>query len=433
MPATLRGAAGFRLPALLLTMLCALLAVPAAASAGQISGVAYQDLDRNAARAADEPVLSGQQILLVDPATTQQVSSTVTDSAGRYAFANLADGDYRVMYESGSWWALRDDWVPTTTGSIRPARDVRLSGSATVDFGWRRIVRSTSVYSPMATYVAPDGLRVEAFNDAIDPRAVSDALHAGWVGAEAPTVVVRVGYGDSDMTSAGAQQANGVYSNYRAVSYSSWASWLDGEATLVHEYGHAWSLYHAYITQQDLTLRSYLRARGLEGDPRVNSAYGWHVEELIAEDYRQLFGSPNARLRPQANPDIPPASSVSGLREFLQSTFTTAPSEPEPAPAPAPTLDVTGLAMNPAPVKTTGTLSFTLSAPAKVTARIVSSKGATVRTLVSSADRGAGAQSLVWDKTSDAGRTVGRGTYTARVEATANGTTVTRSVSFSVS
>jgi hypothetical protein len=42
---------------------------------------------------------------------------------------------------------------------------------------------------------------------------------------------------------------------------------------------------------------------------------------MLAEDYRQLFGSPNARLRGQENQDIPPAAEVPGLRVFLSTTF----------------------------------------------------------------------------------------------------------------
>ena len=34
-----------------------------------------------------------------------------------------------------------------------------------------------------------------------------------------------------------------------------------------HEYGHAWSLYYDTIVQQEGTLASYLKARGLDGDP----------------------------------------------------------------------------------------------------------------------------------------------------------------------
>ena len=85
-----------------------------------------------------------------------------------------------------------------------------------------------------------------------------------------------------------------------------------GDRTLFHEYGHAWSLYNAYLVQQDPALTAYLRARGLLGDPRLGTSYAWDPRELIAEDYRQLFGSPNAQLGGQINRDVPLAKESPG-------------------------------------------------------------------------------------------------------------------------
>ena len=120
-----------------------------------------------------------------------------------------------------------------------------------------------------------------------------------------------------------AVQSNGVYTSYHATVYVPYVSWLDsGDRTLFHEYGHAWSLYYAHIVQQDPTLSAYLEARGVAGDARVGTSYGWDPKEMIAEDYRQLFGSPNARQGGQINTDLPPAQDVAGLAEFLRDTFT---------------------------------------------------------------------------------------------------------------
>jgi hypothetical protein len=73
-----------------------------------------------------------------------------------------------------------------------------------------------------------------------------------------------------------------------------------------YEYGHAWSEYYLYIVQQDPTLASYLQARGLTGNPNLNSGQMWSPLELIADDYRQLFGTPNAQSYPPFNYQIPP-------------------------------------------------------------------------------------------------------------------------------
>ncbi|WP_018133220.1 hypothetical protein [Effusibacillus pohliae] len=125
--------------------------------------------------------------------------------------------------------------------------------------------------------------------------------------------------------------------------------------TLAHEYGH--HVTHYYSIQQDgfpLTdnehwrQSTYAKIRGLSGDPRVNRSqeHRWLLAEIAAEDYVQLFGSPNAKkphpflsrfdllqtgkeigtLRwdasmfnvvPQENPELPLASKVPGLYDWL--------------------------------------------------------------------------------------------------------------------
>jgi hypothetical protein len=117
------------------------------------------------------------------------------------------------------------------------------------------------------------------------------------------------------------------------VTYSSWLGEDAGRATpdasaLSHEYGHAWTFQRATIVQQDQSLTAYLRARGLDGDPRVRSAYAWDPNEMIAEDYRQLLGPADGRDRPQMNTDIAPAATVPGLRDFLLGAFSQPPTGP---------------------------------------------------------------------------------------------------------
>ena len=117
--------------------------------AATLTGVAFKDLDRDGAWQPSEPVLADQEIHLF-AATGPYLARAVTDAFGRYAFSDLADGDYRVAYDAPSWWALRQDWVPTTTASLEPARSVSLSGTASADFGWRPIVRSTDPNAPIS-------------------------------------------------------------------------------------------------------------------------------------------------------------------------------------------------------------------------------------------------------------------------------------------
>jgi hypothetical protein len=365
------------------------------------------------------------------------VANASSDATGRYGFTGLSDGDYIVTYASPSWWGIRDTWVPTTTGSVRPSVAVHLSGSATVPFGWRTIVRSTNLDAPLSTYTGPSGLRVQSFDDVVSAQEIHDAVIVGLVGAEARDVTIRFDYSTNASTVAAWQGSAGSYANYNAVCYDNYISWIDGgDQGVSHEYGHAWSLYYDTIVQQEGTLASYLQARGLAGDSRVNSSYEWSAREMVAEDYRQLFGSPNAQAATQMNRNIPRAADVPGLRDFLGTTFTQPPSASggnPPPPTPA-VFDVTAPVVTPTPVVKSGTVSSSISEPASVTIEVRDSGGALVRTLLSSASRPAGGVSAAWDRKDASGRRAKSGTYSAVVRAvTADGRSDSASTSFSVS
>jgi hypothetical protein len=417
--------------AALAALACLTASTPALAQdSATISGSVYEDLNRDGMRQADEPALEGQQLYLFD-SNGSYLGTTLADTNGHYGFVGLADGDYRVDCEASS---LQSGWVPTTTGSVYPFAGVHVASSATVDFGWRPIITSSDLDAPIETFDGPNGLRVETFNDALSAKAVYDDLSTGTlVGPEAASVTLRFGYGNTNSTNTSAVQSNGVYTSYRATSYFSYASWLNaGDEALFHEYGHAWSLYYTFIVQQDPTLSAYLKARGLASDARVNSSYGWNARELIAEDYRQLFGSATAAAFAQANRELPPASEVPGLKEFLASTFT----QPPPAatiPPPEPTLELSALKVAPQPVTTSATVTFSLSTEAFVTVKIVNPRGSVVRTLLAGSAESAGTVVATWNRRNAAERKVKPGTYVASVQAADGaGHSATTAAKFSV-
>ena len=211
---------------------------------------------------------------------------------------------------------------------------MHLTGSAVADFGFRPIVRSTDLGAPISTYTSPEGLSVKSYNDVVDAKRIYEALKVGSLfGDEMPHTTIRFDYRPSNFCDISTVSSNGVYGNYQANCYVAYISWLNlGDNSLFHEYGHAWSLYHAYVVQQDGDLTSYLHARGLAGDPRIGRSSSWSPREMIAEDYRQLFGTPNAAAGSQDNGEIPRASEVPGLREFLSGPFMQPPVAP-PLPA----------------------------------------------------------------------------------------------------
>lgn len=147
--------------ALVLLALALLPASSHAAASGTsvISGTAFEDANRNGGQDFAEAPMAGRGIVLLRASDLSQVAHTATDTSGHYTFAGLADGIYRVEFDPTDWWPIRRDLVPTTTGSEFPRKVVELAGSATVDFGWRRIVRSSDLAAPISSYTGAQGRR----------------------------------------------------------------------------------------------------------------------------------------------------------------------------------------------------------------------------------------------------------------------------------
>lgn len=291
-----------------------------------ISGLAFEDMNRNGVfDSGDQPISNGE-VDLYDATGTKFLGMTYADATGHYSFGGLSDGAYLVDYASAA--ALEDNWVPSTIDSLFPRQVVNLSGTAQLNFGWRQIVRSTDLNSPIATYRAPSGLLVESYDDAVSPQSVYSTLMQGsLVGPEAATETIR--FDDlpptsSSSTSSSYQTVNGSLQSFIAISSIGWDSWLfHADQTLFHEYGEAWGEYFSYMSQQDGAMNGYLKARGLYGNPNVGTSLAWQPVEMISEDYRQLFGDPASQGAPQMNGSIPPASQVAGLAAYLSGLFRT--------------------------------------------------------------------------------------------------------------
>lgn len=315
----------------------------AGAADGTIAGMAFKDLNRDGVKQTSEEALVDQYVWLFDAAGAY-LRNARTDGAGRYQLTGVTSGAYTVEYWAVSWNELARDWTPSTTGSIHPSTTVHVTGSTVVDFGFRPIVRSTDPNQPVSTYRAPSGLTVRSFNDVVTAGDVYAELAKGaLVGGEAATTVINFDLGTGDHCVSRTTEAGGHYSNFSAGCNIDYRKWLEfGDTYLFHEYGHAWAVYHQYIVQQNPSLAGYLVARGIDpGDTRLGTSHAWSVHELLAEDYRTLFGSPTARTASQENTDLPPASTVAGLREYLSTTFMTS-SAPPPPPDPVPSASHVG-------------------------------------------------------------------------------------------
>lgn len=98
------------------------------------------------------------------------------------------------------------------------------------------------------------------------------------------------------------------------------------DAVLAHEWGHIWTLYNLYISQNgnwSAFLNERWTAAGgttlLANDPRLDSQYMWTRLEIIADDYRLLFGSPSAVSEEPThlNTQIPDPRDQAGLANWM--------------------------------------------------------------------------------------------------------------------
>jgi Big-like domain-containing protein len=174
--------------------------------------------------------------------------------------------------------------------------------------------------------VTPEGVTIDVAADVPNWTAqqVYDILlrNAMQLSVVGPTLNVKVQLSTSSSTTASAASINGVYSAFKAVVYLGAAPdstfTAQPDRVVAHEYGHAWSLYHLYLTEQ-ADWSGYLTARGIATDPRLESNFKWSKREIIADDYRLLFGSQAAidEAPQHLNTDITDPRLIPGLRDFL--------------------------------------------------------------------------------------------------------------------
>jgi chitodextrinase len=310
-----------------------------AAPTASISGTFYKDTNRNGVQDAGEEPQVQKYIYLFNATTNAYIRNSLTDASGRYTFDSLEPGSYQVLVAPSSWNSYQHDWVATTTGNLSPTKTLSVDTTAKVDFGIRQIVRTTDRTAPISTYTGANGIKINSYDDVVPAKELYDLLIQGTlVGKEAQYVTIDFDYGTSTgYTSSRIISTNGVPTDFKAgitLSYDSWLRTSSHGDELFHEYGHAWSQYYANMVQNDPSFQGYLTARGLANDSRVNTTYAWSTSEMIAEDYRQLFGTPAAQSGSQTNADIPLAKNVPGLKEYLSGSFmassadTIAPSTP---------------------------------------------------------------------------------------------------------
>jgi Bacterial Ig domain len=280
------------------------------------------------------------------------VSGSSSDNRSVARVDVSVDGGTWIAASGTSSWSRGVDttgWAAGSTHSVA-ARAIDGAGnvSSTATVSLQEAAAPTSgggtgdpsiAPATQGSWVSPEGVTVDV-NTAgawtirdIYRMLLENSSAPGDFAQIAPTLTVKVQDQYSSWTAATGQRSGGAYTKYSATLYlkgvsSTFASVPDSQ--LAHEYGHVWTLYHLMMSRNG-DWSSYLGARWtsadgsvrLANDSRLDSGYEWDKAEIIAEDYRLLFGSPAAQSqRPlHLNSYIPQPNDVAGLREFFLATW----------------------------------------------------------------------------------------------------------------
>jgi len=173
--------------------------------------------------------------------------------------------------------------------------------------------------------VSPEGVTIQVYSGVTGWTAqqVYDFLepNAYQLGLIGPHLTIKVQTTCSTFTTTSAGTRGGVYTSFNATMYLNASSnsllLTRPDATIAHEYGAVWSMYHLYLTEQG-SWTLWLAARNLVDDPRVDSSDVWSKGEMIADDYRMLLGTQAAQDEMgYVNTEVPDPRTVPGLKDFF--------------------------------------------------------------------------------------------------------------------
>ncbi|MDA8236213.1 MAG: S-layer homology domain-containing protein [Clostridia bacterium] len=229
---------------------------------------------------------------------------------------------------------------------------------------------------PLASYTGPEGVTIKAFSknwaNEDKLKRIYDELVSNTHGDELSYLGSVNFYGGYPLGEGVAGMYRGYYGNRsdgrKTYNKSSAIDLYGGDGksavddfakVIAHEYGHHFTNYYLWMKEgvsfDDWRKTGYARVRGLLDEQRVSvqsNDHRWNIEEIAAEDYIQLFGSPLAKksrvfkdqygefdngifnLSPQENLNLPLAAQVQGLEQYwlelagLKGTPNAAPSSP---------------------------------------------------------------------------------------------------------
>jgi len=272
-------------------------------------------------------------------AGTVSVNGTGSDNTSLAGVAVQVDGgSWQTATGTSSWsWSWSTTSVANGTHTVT-ARATDSAGNASTDSVSVSISNSTgstgstgSAPNTQGSWTSPEGVKINVSSSG--PWTINQiysilAANAYELNLIGPHLTINV-----QDTTASQTATSGSGSSYQAVMYlkgvsSTFASHPDSQET--HEYGHAWTQYHL-ATQNGGSWSGYLNERWsssdgsvtLATDSRTGTSYTWNPSEIIADDYRLLFGTTAAQSLSHLNGYVVDPRQQPGLKSWLVDHFAT--------------------------------------------------------------------------------------------------------------
>ena len=282
-------------------------------------------------------------VSISSPAAGATVGGTVTVSGS--ASDNASVSKVEVQIDGGPWnqamgttsWSW--SWGTTTVANGTHTVTVRATDSSgNVGSSSVAVTVSNSSTAPntQGSWVSPEGVTISVKSagswtiSQVYSILKANALELDNIG---PSLTINVQDQYPSQTSASASTSSGTYSHFAATIWlcgvnSTFASYPEAQET--HEYGHAWTLYHLYLSEQG-NWTPYLNERWsssdgsvtLATDSRTGTSYNWDPSEIIADDYRLLFGTTAAQTLGHLNPYIVDPRKQPGLKDWFLNHWAT--------------------------------------------------------------------------------------------------------------
>lgn len=225
---------------------------------------------------------------------------------------------------------------PTASPSPSPSPSPSASSSPSPSPSPTATASSGPAPSTQGSWTSPEGVRIVVSTagpwtiSQVYSMLVANARDLALIG---PSLTVNVQDTYASQTTTSASGSGSSFSGFQATIYLKGVNstfTTKPNAQLAHEYGHAWTRYWFFMGQGG-DWSSYLGTRWsssdgsvkLGADSRLGTSYTWDVAEIIADDYRLLFGSAAAVSESpnSLNTSIVAPASQPGLRDWLLGTW----------------------------------------------------------------------------------------------------------------